>query len=137
MKSGSRGREAIEDRKELASRVAQAIIDCDSSILSLLVVDKEGQPLAIGRSRRLSKQGDFDDGLLPKMGVIAKVIMGAANQPSATLGKVDFLIGVFGKEKIILYDVSEHKMLLVLRMSRAPKAEFVCKRIAEILPGVE
>jgi hypothetical protein len=137
VKSGTRGRDSIEGRKELASRVAQAIVDCDPSILSLLVVDKEGQPLALGRSERLSEQDYFEDGLLPKMGVIAKVIMGAANQPSSTLGKVDFLIGVFGKEKIILYDVPEHKMLLVLRMSRAPKAEFVCKRIAEILPGVE
>ncbi|MGD0638855.1 MAG: hypothetical protein ABSA72_12530 [Nitrososphaerales archaeon] len=119
--------------KVSAARIASAIIDCDSSILSLLVVNQAGEVLAVGRSKRLAKDDYLDDGLVPKLGVLAKVIIGAADNEAGLFGDMEFLIGAFKKQKIVFIDLPEKKLTLALRMSRSVIAEYVCNKILKIV----
>ncbi len=136
MKKGARETEETA-RKQLAGRIAKAVVDCDPSILSLLVVDSRGEVLAIGRSGRLARANYIDEDLLPKLGVLSKLILGAADQESGMLGGLEFLIGAFKNQKIVLIEAPDHKMSLALRMSRSSIAEYVCKKIADILSTIE
>ncbi len=123
-------------QKALAEKVASAIIDCDSSILSLLVVNPGGEVLAIGRSKRLAKGDYLEDGLVPKLGVLAKVIIGAADNEAGLFGDMEFLIGAFKKQKIVFIDLPEQKFTLALRMSRSVIAEYVCNKILKIASDI-
>jgi hypothetical protein len=123
--------------KKVALRIAREVLDCDSSILSLLVTNVKGEVLAVGRSGRLRSSDYLDDDILPKLGVVSKLIMGAADQESHLLGRMEFLIGAFKNQKIVLIDVPERGLSLALRMSRSSIAEYVCNKIAVILSRIE
>jgi len=131
----ARGQKNTRDlkKKALAETIAKEVLECDSSILSLLVVNSRGEVLAVGRSERLAKSDYLDESILPKLGVVAKLITGAADQESALLGRMEFLIGAFKNQKIVLIDVPKHDLSLALRMSRSSIAEYVCNKIGVIL----
>lgn len=133
MEPGRRKDEPDLQRKALAERIAGAIIDCDPSILSLLVVSQDGGVLAVGRSKRLDKGDYLEDGLVPKLGVLAKVIIGAADNEAGLFGDMEFLIGAFKKQKIVFIDLPEKRLTLALRMSRSVIAEYVCNKILKIV----
>ena len=59
----------VEDQV-LAKRLAKQVLDCDPSILSMLVLDKQGQVLAVERSSRLAEEERIDEEVIPKLGVV-------------------------------------------------------------------
>ncbi len=134
-----RGRRSKPETSQeiLAGKIAEVIIDCDTSVLSLLVVSREGKVLAIGRSKRLARADYLDDNLMPKLGVLAKVIMGAADNEADLMGDMEFLIGAFKNQKIVLIDLPEKGLALALRVSRSAIAEYVCNKIAKIVAEMD
>ena len=125
------------EQKAVAARIASAIIDCDPSILSLLVVSQGGEVLAVGRSKRLAKGDYLEDALVPKLGVLAKVIIGAADNEAGLFGDMEFLIGAFRKQKIVFIDLPERKLTLALRMSRSVIVEYVCNKMMKIVSEIQ
>lgn len=117
----------------VARRMAKEVVDLDPSILSLLVVNARGKVLAVGRAARLQSSHYLDDDLLPRFGVVSKLILGAANQESLPFGRMEFLIGAFENQKILLLDVPEQGLSLVVRMTRSSHAEYVSNKILDIL----
>lgn len=116
-----------------ATRLARDLVDCDPAILSLLVIDKSGRVIAVERSKRLSEADFLSDDLVPKFGVLAKLIIGAASNATPLLGRMEFLIGAFKNEKVILMNLSEYDLTLGMRVARSATAEYVYRKIAERL----
>jgi len=117
----------------LAERLAKDVVDCDPSILSLIVVDTLGRVLHVARSSRLSDSERVDPELVRTFGIIAKTIVGAANNASQVMGATEAVIGVFKKQKVLLVNLQEYNLLLALRLSRSANAEYVCDKIGDLL----
>jgi hypothetical protein len=117
----------------LAGRLAKDVVDCDTSILSLIVVDALGRVLHVSRSARLPESEHVDPGLVQMFGTIAKTIMGAANNATPVMGRTEAIVGVFKKQKVLLINLQEYNLLLALRLSRSANAEYVCDKIGDLL----
>src|ERR1022692_2206473 len=117
------------ERKASASIIAKEVVTLDPSILSLLVLDSRGQVLAVERSNRLPESDRMGEDITPKLGIVAKVIWGAATNATALLGRMEFMIGAFKNERIVFIDLQGQDMLLALRMTRSSNPEDVCNKI--------
>jgi hypothetical protein len=117
------------ERKASASMIAKEVVSLDPSILSLLVLDSRGQVLAVERSDRLPQSNQMGEDITPKLGIIAKLIWGAAINATALLGRMEFMIGGFKNERIVFIDLQGKDVLLALRMTRSSNAEDVCNKI--------
>ena len=72
--------------------------------------------------------------ITPKLGIVAKILWGAANNATAAfLGRMEFMIGGFKDERIVFIDLQGIDMLLALRMTRSSNAEDVCNKILAAL----
>jgi hypothetical protein len=120
-------------QKTLGARLAKQVIDCDPSILSLIVLDKLGRVVCVERSTRLAKSDYLSDEMVPKFGVLAKLIIGAAGNATALMGRMEFIIGAFKNEKVLLVNLQEYEMALAMRIARSSNAEYVVNKISERL----
>ena len=117
----------------LAQRLGDNLVDCDPSILSLIVVDAVGRVLHVARSARLPDSEHVNAELVHMFGVIAKTIVGAANNAAPVMGATEAIVGVFKKQKVLLVNLQEYNLLLALRLSRSANAEYVCDKIGDLL----
>lgn len=130
----TKGAEKTEaSQKALAAKLAKDVIDCDPSILSLIVLDKFGKVLAVERSLRLDQADYLSDDLVPKFGVVAKLIVGAAANATELMGRMEFLIGAFKNQKVLLINLHEYEMTLGIRIARSSNAEYLNNKIAGLL----
>jgi hypothetical protein len=127
--------EVTVDRAQvaLAERLAKDLVDCDPSILSLLVVDALGRVLHVSRSARLPDSEHVNPGLVRVFGTIAKTILGAADNAAQVMGGTEAVVGIFKKQKVLLINLPEYDMLLAIRLSRSANAEYVCDKIGDLL----
>jgi hypothetical protein len=117
----------------LAQRLSKDVVDCDTSILSLIVVDPLGRVLHVSRSARLPESERVEPELVRMFGTIAKTIIGAANNAAPVMGATEAIVGVFKKQKVLLVNLQEYNLLLALRLSRSANAEYVCDQLGELL----
>jgi hypothetical protein len=117
----------------LAERLAKDLVDCDPSILSLMVVDFLGRVLHVSRSARLSEEEHVNADLVKALGTISMMIMGAANKAAQVMGGTEAVVGIFKKQKVLLINLQEYNLLLALRLSRSANAEYVCDKIGDLL----
>jgi len=117
----------------LAERVANEVVDCDPSILSLIVVDSMGRVLHVSRSARLPASEQVNPELVRVFGTIAKLIIGAANNAAQVMGKTEAVVGIFKNQKVLLVNLPEYNLLLALRLSRSANAEYVSDKIGDLL----
>jgi hypothetical protein len=117
----------------LAQRLAKDLVDCDPSILSLMVVDDLGRVLHVSRSARLPDSEQVDPGLVRVFGTIAKTIVGAANNAAQVMGGTEAVVGIFKNQKVLLINLAEYNLLLALRLSRSANAEYVCDKVGDLL----
>ena len=118
------------ERKASASTIAKEVVSLDPSILSLLILDSRGQVLTVERSNRLPESDQVGEDITPKLGIVAKVLWGAANNSTAAfLGRMEFMIGGFKDERIMFIDLQGQDMLLALRLTRSSNAEDVYNKI--------
>lgn len=117
----------------LAGRLAKDLVDCDPSILSLIVVDSLGRVLHVGRSERLRESEQVSPELVRVLGTVSKAIVGAANNASQVMGGTEAIVGIFKKQKALLINLPEYNLLLALRLSRSANAEYVCDVIGDLL----
>jgi hypothetical protein len=131
---GSRTEVGIDPAQvTLAQRIAKDLVDCDPSILSLIVVDEVGRVLQVSRSARLAESERVDPELVRVFGTVAKMIVGAADKAAMMMGKTEAIVGVFKNQKVLLIDLQEYRLLLALRLTRSANAEYVCERIGDLL----
>ena len=116
-----------------ARHLAKQVLDCDPAILSLIVLDRQGQVLAVERSERLSQEEKVDDDVIPKLGVVAKLIIGAANNAVEYMGRMQYLIGGFKHQTVLLINLQEFNMVLGIRLARSSSAEYIYNKIAAML----
>jgi hypothetical protein len=109
------------------------LVDCDPSILSLIIVDSLGRVLETRRSSRLPAEEHVDPGLVRVFGAVAKTIVGAANNAAKVMGATEAVIGVFKQQKVLLINLQEYNLLLALRLSRSSNAEYVSDKIGDLL----
>jgi len=117
----------------LAERLAKDLVDCDSSILSLIVVDSMGRVLHVGRSARLQESEQVSPELVRVFGTVSKLIVGAANNATPVMGGTEAIVGIFKKQKALLINLPEYNLLLALRLVRSASAEYVCDKIRDLL----
>ena len=117
----------------VARRLAKDLVDCDPSILSLIVVDSIGRVLHVSRSSRLPDSEQVSPELVRNFGTLAKVIIGAANSATQVMGGTEAIVGIFKKQKVLLINLNEYNLLLALRLSRSASAEYVRDKIEEIV----
>jgi hypothetical protein len=117
----------------LAEKLAKDLVDCDPSILSLLVVDALGRVLHVSRSARLPDSEQANPELVRVFGTIAKTIVGAANNAAQVMGGTEAVVGIFKKQKVLLINLPEYDLLLALRLFRSANAEYVCDKIGDLL----
>ena len=129
----SKKRSGSGSEPNMADRVLKQVVDCDPSVLSLIVLDGDGRVLSTGRSSRLQKEEYADQATAEKLGAIASVIMGSASNAKELLGGIEFLIGAFKKQKVLLVNLQQYSLLLALRMTRSANAEYVYRKISDIL----
>lgn len=120
-------------RVYLAQRLAKNIIDLDTSILSLIVVDALGRVLHVARSARLPVGEEADAEQVKVFGTISKLILGAANQAAPMMGATEAVVGVFKNQKVLLVNLKQYDLLVGLRLARSSNAEYVCDVIEETL----
>jgi hypothetical protein len=133
MKESSTGSGQAPTKNAIGARLAREIVDCDPSILSLMVMSKNGDVLAVERSSRLREVDYADAKTLRRFGVIASVILSAAENATDLMGKTEFLIGAFREQKVLLINLHEYDVALALRLSRSANAEYVYRTIGDIL----
>lgn len=109
------------------------MVDCDPSILSLIVVDPLGRVLQVSRSARLPDSEQVNAELVRLFGSLARVIAGAASSAAQVMGGTEAVVGVFKKQKVLLINLQEYNLLLALRLSRSANAEYVCDKIRDLL----
>jgi hypothetical protein len=117
----------------LAHRLAKDLVDCDPSILSLIVVDPMGRVLHVVRSERLAGEDHVNPELVHVLGTIAMMIVGAANKAAPVMGGTEAIVGIFKKQKVLLINLQEYNLLLALRLTRSASAEYVCEKIRDLL----
>jgi hypothetical protein len=118
----------------LAERLARDVIECDPSILSLLVVDtKKGRLLTAASSKDLPDTEQITPGVLERLGTVAYLIWGAAGNATELTGGREFIIGAFKSELILMVNLIGYDMFLVLRLIRSSNAEHVHTKIASLL----
>ena len=107
-----------------AARLAKEVVQCDDAILSLMVVDKMGNVLAVERSPRLKEDAYVKDDVLPKLGVLLKLLVGAAGNISEYMGRLDFIAGGFKNQKVLLVNLREYDLSIGLRLLGSANAEY-------------
>jgi hypothetical protein len=117
----------------LAGRLAKDLVDCDPSILSLIVVDSMGRVLQVGRSARLRESEQVSPELVRVFGTVSKLIVGAASNAAQVMGGTEAIVGIFKKQKALLINLPEYNLLLALRLARSANAEYVCDKIGDLL----
>jgi hypothetical protein len=117
----------------LAKGLAEDLVDCNPSIMSLIVVDALGRVLYVSRSQRLPKSEHVDPELVRVFGTIAKTIVGAAANAAPVMGEMDAIVGIFKKQKVLLFNMQKHDMVVALRLSRSAYAEYVLDNIRDAL----
>jgi len=131
---GSMGEVRVDPAQEaLAERLAKDLVDCDPSILSLMVVDALGRVLHVSRSARLPDSEQVNPGLVQAFGTIAKTIVGAANNAAQVMGGTEAVVGIYKNQKVLLINLPEYELLLALRLSRSANAEYVCDKVGDLL----
>jgi hypothetical protein len=122
-----------QQRQSIAKHLAIQVLDCDPSILSLMVLDRLGQVLAVERSSRLPEEERVDEDVIPKLGVVAKLIVGAANNATEYMGRMQFLIGGFKHQTVLLINLQEYEVVVAMRLARSSSAEYIYNKIASVL----
>jgi len=117
----------------LAQRIAKDLVDCDTSILSLIAVDPLGRVLHVSRSARLPDSEQVNPELVQRLGTVARLIVGAANNAAQVMGKTEAVVGIFKNQKVLLINLQEYNLLLALRLARSANAEYVCDKIGDLL----
>ena len=131
---GLRTEEQVDSAQvAVARRLAKDLVDCDPSILSLIVVDSLGRVLQVSRSARLPDSEQVNPELVRTFGTLAKVIVGAANSAAQVMGGTEAIVGIFKKQKVLLINLQEYNLLLALRLSRSASAEYVRDKVEELL----
>lgn len=120
-----------------AERLATEVLHIDNAVLSLLVLDKFGEVLAVSRSERLAKDDYMDERDIARFGAMAKVIIGMAANAEPLMGGMEFIVGAFKKHKVVFMNLPEYEMTLALRLARSAIGEYVCKKISDELATTE
>jgi hypothetical protein len=117
----------------MAQRIAKDVVDCDSGILSLIIVDEMGRVLHVARSGRLPISEQVSAQSLPVFGAIAKMLVGAANNASPFMGTTEAVIGVFKNQKVLVLNLQQYNVTLGLRLSRSASAEYISEKVRDLL----
>ena len=89
------------------------------------------------RSSRLPGEEHVDDDVIPKLGVVAKLIIGAAENAVEYMGRMQFLIGGFKRQTVLLINLQEYNMVLAIRLVRSSSSEYIYNKIASMLGTLE
>ena len=132
---GTIDRDAKETKERViqAKRLAKQVLECDPGILSLIALDEQGQVLAVERSVRLSKEELVNEEVIPKLGVVAKLIVGAASNAVEYMGGMQFIIGGFKHQTVLLINLQEYNLVLGIRLERSSSAEYIYNKIVGML----
>jgi len=117
----------------VAQRLGKDLIDCDSAILSLIVVDPLGRVLHVSRSARLPGSDQVSPELVQAFGTLAKVLVGAAEHAARVMGSTEAIVGIFKRQKVLLINLLEYNLLLALRLTRSANAEYISEKIGDLL----
>ena len=119
-------------QKALAKRLVKDIIDCDASILGLIVLDYHGEVLSVGRSSRLPKSEYVSPKLVKQFGKIVMVILSAAENAEQVMGGLEFMVGAFKNQKVLAFNLQEYNLSLALRLSPSANGKYVYDKISDI-----
>jgi hypothetical protein len=119
--------------KALAEKIARDAVRSDPSILSTLVLDDKGSPLAVVRSSNLPAEDYLSERVLEKFGMVVTVFWAAAEGPEQAIGRREFIIGAYREQMILITSLNEYKMLLALRLNRSASVEHVYMKLANLL----
>jgi len=117
----------------VAQRLGRDLVDCDSAILSLIVVDPMGRVLQVSRSSRLPGSDQVSPELVQVFGTLVKVLVGAAEKAARVMGGTEAIVGIFKRQKVLLINLLEYNLLLGIRLSRSANAEYICEKIGDLL----
>jgi hypothetical protein len=116
----------------LAQRIAKDLVDCDTSILSLIAVYPLGRVLHVSRSARLP-DSEREPRARPETRHGGAVNRRGGEQRCSGHGETEAIVGIFKNQKVLLINLQEYNLLLALRLSRSANAEYVCDKIGNLL----
>src|ERR1700722_5108119 len=97
------GRDKGESDSDLgtrASRIVKQVAGCDASIKGVVVLDAVGHIIA-GWSPPSTTTDPLSAGMVSKLGIVAKVVMGAMEKEAGMLGRMEFLVAGFQNDKLL------------------------------------
>jgi hypothetical protein len=117
----------------LSVRFAHEIVKCDPAVLSLIVVGRTGEVLAVERSPRLDEPDYLGQETVKKLGLNARLMLEAAENASDVFGKTMFLVGAFKDNRVLLMNLPEYQVALALRLERSANVDYIHETIRDIL----
>ena len=133
--ASSRQSLSLQKRAATAEKMAQSVVNCDPSILSMLVLDQRDgyEILAVARSESLPPEKHVSLELVKRFGIAAAVVWGAAETAAQLMGRREFIIGAFKDQIVLLVGLREYQMLLAIRLNRSSNAEHIYSKVAGLL----
>ena len=120
-----------------ASRIVKQVAGCDASIKGVVVLDGLGHIIAGWSPASATTTDQLSASLVSKLGIVAKVVMGAMEKETGMLGRMDFLVAAFQNDKLVLTDLQDQSMTLVFGISRSTMADSVYDKVAKILAATK
>jgi hypothetical protein len=127
------GHRSSVPKKTLEDALVRSIVDCDPSILAVLVLRKEGGVSSVARSPQLPEEAQADLHTIQALGTVGTVILGAAENAEKLFGEMEFVLGAFKNGKILLVKVPGYDVALAVRLTRLARTEYVYAKISKIL----
>jgi len=120
-------------KKPMGDREVRAILESDTSVMSVTVLDMKGGVSSVARSGRLPKGEQADQQTIQQLGTIGTIIIGAAERAEGLFGASEFILGTFKNGKILLIKMPDYESALAVRLSRSANTEHVFAKITGIL----
>lgn len=125
--------ESTPSKEVLGEGVLRAMVECDSSVLSVYVLGRGGGVSSVMRSSQLPTEAQADQQTLQHLGTIGTVILGAAAKAEEIFGGTEFILGAFKNGKILLVKLPGYDTALAVRLTQSASTEDVYGKISEIL----
>ena len=119
-------------QKALAKRLVDDIIDCDSSILGLIILNYYGEVLSVGTSSRLPKSEYVSSEKIEQFGKIVMVMLSAAENAEEVMGGLEFMVGAFKNQKVLIFSLKEYNLSVALRLPRSANGRYVYDKISNM-----
>jgi hypothetical protein len=119
------------------SRVVEQVAGCDPSVRGVVVLDELGQILAGWSAMPATTTDQLSTAMVSKMGIVAKIVMGAVGKETGVWGGLDFMVAAFQNDKLLLIDMHDQNRTLVLGIPRSTMADSVYEKVAKILAATK